>query len=385
MARAQDPFANVTPDRPPRIRWSLVAALFALATVLRFLYFYLDDLTRAMHGTFVRRALEEGTGNFASALLFPIALVLERRFPVDEGRWRRNWAIHIGGFVAYSIAHTTVIAATRTILAPVLGLGPYDYGIMSVRYFMEAAQDFFSYAMFLGLLTLVRVQQRLNDRAIQTAQLQRDAATARLQVLGLRLQPHFLFNALNTISSTVYDDPAAADDMIGHLGDLLRRSLNASDRAEVPLAEELETLNAYLAFVRARFGDRVHCALNIDDAALSMGIPALSLQPLVENAVRHGASMEFGRADVVVSGRIEREELRIVVENDVSEGTTGPARIGTGLGATRDRLRLLYGDAADLHAAAEGGRFRVTLRLPARPVPPSVAPTDEIDRARAHR
>ena len=385
MARAQDPLANVTPDRPPRIRWSIVVALFALATVLRFLYFYLDDLTRAMHGTFVRRALEEGTGNFASALFFPIALVLERRFPVDDGRWRRNWAIHIGGFVAYSVAHTTLIAATRAVLAPALGLGPYDYGTMSVRYFMEAAQDFFSYAMFLGLLTLVRVQQRLNDRAVQTAQLQRDAATARLQVLGLRLQPHFLFNALNTISSTVYDDPAAADDMIGHLGELLRRSLNTSDRAEVPLIEELETLNAYLAFVRARFGDRIKCTLTIDDSALQMGIPALSLQPLVENAVRHGASIEFGHAEVIVSGKIERGELRIAVENDVSEGTTGPARLGTGLGATRDRLRLLYGDAADLHAAAEDGRFCVTLRLPARPVPPSATPTDELDRARAHR
>ena len=81
---------QVTPDRPPRVRWGVVAAAFALATVLRFLYFYLDDLTRAMHDTFVRRALEEGTGNFASALLFPIALLLERRFPVDEGRWRRT-------------------------------------------------------------------------------------------------------------------------------------------------------------------------------------------------------------------------------------------------------------------------------------------------------
>src|SRR5215470_7424944 len=156
MSRAQRP--EVTPDRPPRIRWSVVAALFALATILRFLYFYLDDLTRAMHDTFVRRALEEGTGNFASALLFPIALLLERRFPVDEGRWRRTWAIHIGGFVLYSVLHTTVIAVTRAVLSPALGLGPYDYGIMSVRYFMEAAQDFFSYAAFLGVLTLVRVQ-----------------------------------------------------------------------------------------------------------------------------------------------------------------------------------------------------------------------------------
>lgn len=385
MARAHEPPANITPDRPPRIRWSVVAALFALATILRFLYFYLDDLTRAMHGTFVLRALEEGTGNFASALLFPIALLLERRFPVDEGRWRRNWAIHIGGYVVYSAAHTTVMAATRAVLAPALGLGPYDYGIMSVRYFMEAAQDFFSYGTFLGLLTLVRVQQRLNDRAIHGAQLERDAATARLQVLGLRLQPHFLFNALNTISSTVYDDPAAADDMIGHLGELLRRSLRTSDRSEVPLAEELETLNAYLAFVTARFGDRVHCTVAIDNGALSMGIPALSLQPLVENAVRHGVSTEFGRAEVSVKGEVERGELRVIVENDVHEEATEPIRIGTGLGATRDRLRLLYGDAGDLHAAAAAGRFRVTLRLPARPVAPSTTPTEELDRARAHR
>ena len=256
---------------------------------------------------------------------------------------------------------------------------------MSVRYFMESAQDFFSYATFLGLLTLVRVQQRLRDRAVQTAQLERDAATARLQVLGLRLQPHFLFNALNTIASTVYDDPAGADDMIGHLGELLRRSLRTSDRTEVPLSEEMETLNAYLAFVRARFGDRLQCRVAIDDAALPMGIPVLSLQPLVENAVRHGASLEFGRSEVGITITLERGELYIVVENDVTDEPARPVHIGTGLGATRDRLRLLYGDAADLHAAAEHGRFRVTLRLPARPAPPSVAAADELDRARAHR
>jgi two-component system, LytTR family, sensor kinase len=383
MSRAQRP--EVTPDRPPRIRWSVVAALFALATILRFLYFYLDDLTHAMPDTFVRRALEEGTGNFASALLFPIALLLERRFPVDEGRWRRTWAVHIGGFVLYSVPHTTVIAVTRAVLSPVLGLGSYDYGIMSVRYFMEAAQDFFSYAAFLGVLTLVRVQQRLRDREVIAAQLQRDAATARLEALGARLQPHFLFNALNTISSTVYDDPSGADEMIGHLGELLRRSLNATDRAEVPIAEELKSLDAYLAFVRARFGDRLQCRVTIDDAALAMGVPALSLQPLVENAVRHGASVEFGTTEVAVRVSKIGNELHIVVENDVQTETTGPVRVGTGLGATRDRLRLLYGDAASLDAAADRGRFRVTLRLPARTVPPVVEPAGEPESARAHR
>jgi two-component system LytT family sensor kinase len=172
--------------------------------------------------------------------------------------------------------------------------------------------------------------------------------------------------------------------MIGHLGDLLRRALRTNDRTEVPLAEEMETLNAYLAFVRARFGDRLQCRVTIDDTALPMGVPALSLQPLVENAVRHGASSEFGHTEVTIDVARVGGDLRIVVENDVNDGAPGPAHVGTGLGATRDRLRLMYGDAADLQVVAERGRFRVTLSLPARAAAPS-AVADDLAGARAHR
>src|SRR5690348_2923551 len=120
--------ASTTPldldDRAPAIRWSWIVALFAAAGLLRFGYFYLDDLTRAQHGTLVRRLLEEGTGIIASALFFPIAVFMERRFPVDQGRWRRAWVPHLFGFVLYSAAHTSVLALSRTLLAPALGLGP---------------------------------------------------------------------------------------------------------------------------------------------------------------------------------------------------------------------------------------------------------------------
>src|SRR6185503_9789780 len=104
------PLIDADLDRPPTIRTRIVVALFAIVGVTRFAYFYLDDLTRQIPGTLVRRALEEGTGVLAAAVLFPIAVVVERRFPLDRGRWRRSWLPHLGGLVLYSVLHTTAMA-----------------------------------------------------------------------------------------------------------------------------------------------------------------------------------------------------------------------------------------------------------------------------------
>ena len=358
--------SHTTDDSPPRIRWSVVLLLFAVATVARFAYFYLDDVTRQTPGTLARRLLEEGTGNFASALLFPIAIVFERYFPLDRGRWRRHWPQHVAGLVLYSVAHTTVIAVTRAVLFPALGLGPYDYGIMSVRYFMEGAQDLFSYAMYIGLITLLRLQQRLREREVRAATLERDAANAQLDALSLRLRPHFLFNALNTISSTLYDDPAAADDLIGRLGELLRHSLRTGHRREISLGEELDVLRAYQVFVEARFGNRARFDVVVDPATHSLGVPAFLLQPLVENAVHHGLAREYGESDILVAASLDGDALQLVVENDFEVSSDSYTdRVGTGLGATRDRLRLLYGSAATVETSASGARFRVVVRIPA--------------------
>lgn len=371
-------------DRPPRIRWSWVVALFGVAGLLRFAYFYLDDLTRGMHGTFVQRFLEEGTGILASALFFPIAALMERRFPVDRGRWRRAWAPHVLGFVLYSAAHTSFMALSRAVLAPALGLGPYDYGILSVRYFMESAQDAFSYFTFIAILTLIRVSARLRAKEIRTATLERDAANARLHALSLRLQPHFLFNALNTISSTVYSDPAAADELIGRLGELLRTSLRTGERQEISVAEELDVLHAYVSLVEARFGDRLAITTTASPDAMQLAVPSFLLQPLVENAVHHGSALEFERTAIDVDVAVRGGQLELVVENDV-DGDEPSERIGTGLGATRDRLRLLYGAEQSLEITRGEKRFRVTVRLPAHPAPSAEVVVGEPRYARSHR
>jgi LytS/YehU family sensor histidine kinase len=291
---------------------------------------------------------------------------------------------HVAGYVAYSTLHTTLIAGMRAVVFPMLGYGPYDYGIMSVRYFMEAAQDLFSYGTYLAVLTLLRVQHHLRAREVRAAELERDAANARLEALSLRLQPHFLFNARNTISSTVYEDAAAADDLIGRLGELLRASLRTSDRQEISLAEELEILGAYRALVEARFGDRARFAIEIDDAARSLAVPAFLLQPLIENAVRHGMTLEFGHVEIVVNAAVNRGVLRLIVENDAPDTGGVATPDGTGLGATRDRLRLLYGTEASLDTTRAGGRFRVIVTIPAHDAAPVDPPLEE-STARAHR
>jgi two-component system, LytTR family, sensor kinase len=371
-------------DRPPEINWRVAFVLFTLAGLLRFLYFYLDDVTRGFPGTLVRRALEESTGAYAALLLFPLIVAVERRYPLSAGRWRRSWPVHAAAYAVYTAGHTTLLALSRAAIYPLIGHGPYDYGRMPVRYFMESAEDVITYVVLAGILTFMRVQQYLRDREVRAATLERDAANARLEVLSLRLQPHFLFNALNTISSTVYDDPVAADDLIGRLGDLLRRALRTSERQEVTLDEEIETLRAYLSFVEARFGDRVHCTLDAAPACAAMGVPPLLLQPLVENAVVHGAAAEFGNTDIMIRIRCDGGDLAILIENTVVGPLPDAWRAGTGLGTTRDRLRLLYGARASLDAIAADGSYRVTVRLPARAVP-AIVSEPGAEHARADR
>lgn len=360
----------------PRLSPAVVFAVFTAIGVLRFTTFYLDDITRNVPGTLVMRLVEEATGAYGALLLFPAVFLLERRFPLTGGRWRRNWPAHVAIFAAYSALHTTIMWLSRVTILPALGHGPYDYGRMSTRYFMESPNDFFAYGAFLGVISLLRVMHAVRERDLRVAALARTAAESRLAVLSTRLQPHFLFNALNTIASAVYDDPAGADAMIGHLGELLRHALRTGNQPEIPLSVELEVLQSYLAIVKARFGDRIKFDLDVDPQVAGFAVPALLLQPLVENAVRHGSGAEYASA---VQLRIERvnDELHISIENELPDGPVDEIVTGTGLSTTRDRLRLLYGDTHIFTARAVGHRFEVVMRIPARiaaPVPSELLP-----------
>jgi signal transduction histidine kinase len=370
--RASEPEATRGIDEldPPKRRlvWTIALSMFTVTGALRFTYMYFDDIARRETGTIVRRAIEESTGAYTAAVLFVAVVAFVWRYPLDRPGWRKRLPVHLVAMVGYSLAHTTLMFVSRTVVYRVLGLGVYDYGYMPARYVMEFGEDAISYASFVAVITLYRYYRVTRQRALRTAQLERSLAQAELRSLRLQLQPHFLFNALNTISSTMYDDPRSADRMIGQLSQLLRLSLRTSHSQEVPLRDELEVLGCYLGLMKARFGHRLRADVAAAHDTLDALVPSLLLQPLVENAIRHGNASHASGGTIGV--RVERigMSMQLSVTDD---GPGAPAGIdvfatGIGLSATRDRLRLLYGDAHRFEAGNRGAGFVVSIMLPYR-------------------
>ncbi len=353
------------PDRP-RVRLFVVAA-WLLYGLLLFGYRHLDHVARHVAIPAIVPFLEQMTGVLSALLLFPILVAFVRRFPLRRATWWRHVPLHLTFALTTSVVHTWLMARSRAILFPALGLGTYDYGDMTVRYWMEMANDLAAYAILVMLVEGYDALRTARAREVAQAELRAELARAELQTLERRLHPHFLFNALNTISSVMYDDPRAADRMVSGLSDLLRRALRSGESQEVPLVEELALLDGYLDIMRARFEARLDVALDIDDDAKGALVPPLLLQPLVENAIRHGADPSTHCVRAALRARRDGASLRLEVR-DHGRGLAGakPAE-GIGIATTARRLAGLYGGAHRLaFEDADGGGLRVTIEIPFR-------------------
>ena len=194
------------------------------------------------------------------------------------------------------------------------------------------------------------------------------ASEAELRSLRAQVDPHFLFNALNAISSLIGSEPAAARTMCVKLAEFLRETLRPGRATTVSLVEELSLVQKYLAVEKARFGGRLQVEQELSREAESCGVPPLVLQPLVENAVRHGIAGLLEGGVVRILARRTGDRLRVTVENPVAgEGREGPGE-GVGLANVRGRLAAAYGDDASVVAGKDGGTYRVELTWPARAV-----------------
>jgi two-component system LytT family sensor kinase len=343
-----------------RTQFALIFGAYTGIGLLWFFYRYMNFVVREEHVSPWIPLIEELTGAYGGAVLFPAVVYFARRNRFHRDSWFTTALRHLAAIVVFSTIKTSLLWGSRVLLFPVFGFGHYDYGLMPLRYAMEFPGDITGYATVITAIYLFDNYRSLRDREVQLAE-------AQLQNLRLQLQPHFLFNALNTISSVMYEDPRSADMMLSRLSDLLRLTLKNSRSQEVRLTEELECLDSYLKIMQARFEERLTVDFQVESGTEAAMVPQLILQPLVENSIRYGAHPESAEIRVSISASRSNGSLILQVR-DMGPGLGSPAPLwGIGLSNTKDRLLHLYGDrqGISLENATDGG-LRVTLEMPFR-------------------
>jgi len=293
-------------------------------------------------------------------LFTPLIFFLAERYPIQRTHWGRRLALHI----AFSFAVAALDSMVDGLICPLLAARP-DWPF--ARWFWgESFINVYSYFATLAAGLAIRFYRLYNDRRLRVSKLETELAVTKLRALEMRLRPHFLYNALHTIGGLVRTEQGpAAVRMIAGLGELLRHTLREDDAQEVPLSRELELTFRYLDIEQARFGDRLQVELQIAPETADAHVPSLLLQPLVENAVRHGVESNTGSGLVVV--RVYRDGDALCL--DVQDSGNGPRdeHMGSGIGlsTTRARLEQLYGreHKLELELAASGGAL-ASVRIP---------------------
>lgn len=311
------------------------------------------------------RALDWNLGNFWLWMLLVPLVAWLGRLGAGHG-WRRFCLVHVPAALVVALAQMLAHLLAFWLLSgpgrmPVHTLGQYLRMEFAYSYHLAVL----TYWVILVVLLGMESRRRLRDERLRNAQLETRLAQSQLQALRMQLQPHFLFNTLNAISALALADPLQARLMIARLSDFLRLTLEERHAPQVPLSRELEFLACYLGIQQVRFQDRLHTQLDVDDDTLDASVPNLILQPLVENALRHGLQHKPGAGTLRVSTRRDGNRLQLRVDDDGLGLPPAGTLEGIGLGNTRSRLHMLFGDAARLELSAiPGGGTRAEVQLP---------------------
>jgi hypothetical protein len=303
---------------------------------------------------------------YVPALLAPAIVNLATRYQIRRGNVMRFALVHVTGALAYSLIHTAAMLGTRALLMN----GHFTKGwwfAARVEYLQQLDWMFMTYLFLVGLAHALEFRRESDRRAVESAQLEMRLVEAQLQALQRQLHPHFLFNTLNAIAGLMRTDVDAADRMMDRLGDLLRMTLNTSNIQEVSLKEELEVLQKYLDIEQVRLGDRMTVNIDIDPDTLDAQLPNFLLQPLVENAVRHGIAPRIEPSLLAISA--SRQANRLAIEIFNSGDGVPPHRLtllnqGVGLANTRARLEHRYPNDHTLLFSNASPGFRVTVNIP---------------------
>ena len=349
----------------------LLVAWIALRLISYVQYRVLTDI----HGNFFFGLLKFTPCYYLWLPLTPLLFRLERRFPITRPLSWRNILLLILLGVPLCYGTSLVALNTLTLLDRVFPLftvpAAFTLHIRATEAELQAVLFLATVGVsaFLRYLAEARQKERkAAELAVEKAELEGALREAELETLRIRLNPHFLFNCLQNISSLAGEDPKAASTMLARLGDLLRVALSDDYQAQISLLQEIALTRAYLALEQIRFGDRLSVLFSLDPLAERSQVPSLLLQPLVENALKHGLS-RHGRGLVSISSSIEAGMLILIIRDNGTgsvENKGESAGFGVGLTATRERLKRIYGENQSLllRSLPEGGT-EVRVSLPA--------------------
>jgi signal transduction histidine kinase len=359
-----------TPPRPAARRalaivayvalWTAIGALFAAQSYITYSY----SGTRAVSGL---RLLGFALADwYVWALLAPAIFWLTRQFSFTRYPWI-SLAVHLPATLVFLVVRMELRVLVGQLI-PAVRMGPA--GILT-----SMALQVFVYWAIVSVALALQYQRMYRDEQVAAVGLKTQLARAELGLLKMQLQPHFLFNTLNAISEQVHADPEAAERMITHLSELLRHTIRSAEAQEISLGEELALLERYLVIQRARFAGRLEVTLDVDVGAMEALVPNLVLQPLVENAIRHGIAPRAngGHIEVIVRRDLKKRELLLEVRDDGIGIEAAKARRrnepdtheGVGISNTASRLRQLYGEdyTFTLYDGSTGGAI-ASLALP---------------------
>jgi signal transduction histidine kinase len=331
--------------------WSIVALLNSLQ-------WYMGALVSGQGPTWPQLLGYSVAGNSIWVLLTPLVVAFAHRTPFEPRRGVRFFTVHLMVGVGCGLLQTALYVALMWTL------GAEAPGRMLVQKLSGNFQiNLLIYAIIVALVVGARAYRALRDREVAGARMEARLAEAESAALRAQLQPHFLFNTLNAISALVEDEPRRARRLIAKLGDLLRLSIEEHRAAESLFGDELGFTEAYLAIEQARLGSRLRVVRDVAPDALSCLVPTLLLQPLVENAIRHGIAPLVEGGTVTIAAKVVGERLHVTVADNGKGARTIVERVG--LGNARRRLQQLYGDrhSLDIETAPRAG-FRVLMVTP---------------------
>lgn len=362
----------VEPLAPPTIpaRWIFLAAtalgVFSTTEALGYHLLYEDSPT-----PWAIAFLLNFSYWYVWALLTPPILWVARKYPFDRQIWGRVVLVHVIGVFLFTFLHSAGSSWARVLtvdwLKPERAI-PFSRALRE-RFVLNFDYEAITYWFLVGISHALDYRRQKEERAIHAANLQTRLAEANLEALQRQLHPHFLFNTLHTISALMHRNTDAADAMLARLSDLLRLTLDRVRVRQLPLQEELDFIEKYLEIERARYGDRLRVVMDIDPTVLDAAVPSLVLQPLVENALRHGIGPKVGGGCVeIVARREPGDTLCLVVRDDgygVPADELSALNEGVGVSNTRARLMHLYGDRHRFaFRVPRGGGLEVTIVIP---------------------